>query len=266
MSKLWKVCMEWWDVSCCSSKTILEWFEGWLGLCPSVKSERAWLSLLSAVVWTVWEVRNQKVFEDRTPSLTMAQDLVRFRVAWWFKVLGNNVTESVSMLMLNLNHCCVEKRRVKISAIKDWVPPLMNTYKFNVNGSARGNPRHAGIGGVLRDSNGKVVCLFSFYVGIMDSNAAEITAIHKAIQICRSDPFLSGEVVSIVSNSKVAVSWINNEDFRSIEHVSMISYIREQLKTLGGLEVVHASRMFNSFADNLAKLGSGLNDDFLHWM
>ncbi|KAK3198957.1 hypothetical protein Dsin_022372 [Dipteronia sinensis] len=142
----------------------------------------------------------------------------------------------------------------------------MNTFKFNVDGSVRGNPRQAGIGGVLRDSNGNVVCPFSYFVGTMDSNAVEITAIHTAIEICSSAPSHYGQVVSIVSDSKMAVSWINNEDFGSLEQVRMISFIRVQLKSLDGLKVVHTSRMFNSFVDNLAKMGSGSNGDFLHWM
>ena len=91
----------------------------------------------SAVVWTVWELRNHKVFEDKSPCLTTTQDLVRFRVAWWFKFLGKNVSNSVSALMLDLKGYYVETRKVKKSVIQDWFPPLMNSFKFNVDGSAR---------------------------------------------------------------------------------------------------------------------------------
>ncbi|KAK2653494.1 hypothetical protein Ddye_013350 [Dipteronia dyeriana] len=94
---LWKGCMDWWDVSCCCNKSIQEWLDGWFGLCPSAKCERAWLSLLSAVVWTVWEVRNQIVFEDKRTSLEVAQETVKFRIAWWFKFLGKGVVDSVCL-------------------------------------------------------------------------------------------------------------------------------------------------------------------------
>ncbi|KAK3183289.1 hypothetical protein Dsin_030575 [Dipteronia sinensis] len=63
------------------------------------------------------------------------------------------VGDLVSALMLNLKECCVESKSVKKSVIKDWCPPLMNTFKFNVAGSVRGNSGQAGIGGFLRDSN-----------------------------------------------------------------------------------------------------------------
>ncbi|KAK2639091.1 hypothetical protein Ddye_026886 [Dipteronia dyeriana] len=56
----------------------------------------------------------------------------------------------------------------------------------------------------------------------------------------------------------------------SDEHFQIQRSVRgnpgQALKLLEGLEVVHASRMFNSFTDNLAKMGSGSNGDFLHWM
>ena len=125
--------MGWWDVSWYGNKSIQDWLKGWMRLCPAVKNERAWLSLFSAVVWTVWEVRNQKVFEDKDPVFSVAQDMVHFRIAWWFKFLRKDVSDSISSLMLNLKDCCVEYRRVKKSVIKDWVSPLMHYFKFNVN-------------------------------------------------------------------------------------------------------------------------------------
>ncbi|KAK2640224.1 hypothetical protein Ddye_028019 [Dipteronia dyeriana] len=135
----------------------------------------------------------------------------------WNWCMGKGVGDSVSVLMLNLKDACVESMRVKNSVTKDLVPPLMNTFKFNVDGSVRGLSGQAGMGGILRDCNGRVVCLFSFFIGSMDSNAAKVMAIHKAIEICSSSYFLSGQMVSIVSDSKVVVSWIHNEDFGSLD-------------------------------------------------
>ena len=86
---------------------------------------------------------------------------------------------------------------------------------------------------------------FRWGVGCKDSNAAEIAAIHKAVSICSSSQALRGQVISVVSDSTVAVSWINNKDYGSLEHFSLISFIRAQLNSLDGLEVVYDSRMFN---------------------
>lgn len=42
-----------------------------------------------------------------------------------------------------------------------WSPPLHGVIKFNVDGAARGTPSHAGIGRVLRNDKGEVLCMFS---------------------------------------------------------------------------------------------------------
>ena len=51
----------------------------------------------------------------------------------------------------------------------------------------RGNLGPAGIGGVLRDSSGKVLCFFSVFCGLQDSIMAETLAIHKACEILVSN-------------------------------------------------------------------------------
>ena len=252
-----------WDVSWCCNNSVRGWLEGWLGLCPAAKNERAWLCLLSAVVWTVWEVRNHKVFENKHPCLAEAQDLVRFRVAWWFKSLGNNVTDSVTALMLNIKGCCVESKRLKKTVIKYWIPPQMNSFKFNVDGSARVG--QAANGGVLRDQNGKIICIFSANVGNRDALTAEILAIQRATELCASNSALWGKDITFVSDSNVAVSWINGEGIGSYEHVNLIFGIRSNLNSIGQARVVFNHRFSNSVADILAKRGSGGGEELLSW-
>ena len=70
------------------------------------------------------------------------------------------------------------------------------------------------------DSNGKVICLFSLFTGVQDSNSAEIYAIHKACELCASIPSFVGRNIEIESNSKVAISWINNGGVGNLRHVS----------------------------------------------
>ena len=71
--------------------------------------------------------------------------------------------------------------------------------------------------------------------------------------------------ITVVSDSKVAVSWVNSKEFGNVEHVNSIYDIRTILKERGGLQVVFESRIFNSFADSLAKMGSNEGGDFVEW-
>ena len=86
----------------------------------------------------------------------------------------------------------------------------MDSYpKFNVDASVRATSDQAGIGGVLKDSRGDVLCYFSENVGAQDVISAEILAIAKACHLCVSKQELKGKKIAIMSDSKTGVSWIN---------------------------------------------------------
>ena len=86
---------------------------------------------------------------------------------------------------------------------------MENDLYFNDDGSARGNPRQADIGGVLRDGNGKILCLFLASIGISDSTLADVPAIHRACTLISSSMLSHDRCITILSDSKSVVSWIN---------------------------------------------------------
>ncbi|KAK2654416.1 hypothetical protein Ddye_014272 [Dipteronia dyeriana] len=153
----------------------------------------------------------------------------------------------------------------KKKIILDWNPPAEVHFKFNVDGSVLGKPEPAGAGGVLRDFNGKILCLFSCHLGCLVSNAAEIWVIKVALGLCISNVNLRGRAISIVNDSKVAVSWVINGDFGSLAHFNIISEIHSNLKILGDVEVIFESRAYNSYVGSLAKMGSNCAGDFVEW-
>ncbi|KAK2637917.1 hypothetical protein Ddye_025712 [Dipteronia dyeriana] len=197
--------------------------------------------------------------------MVKAADLVKFRIVWWFKNLGKGSKDSIQSLLLNFKHLFIEFKKTKKKCILDWIPPTGDYLKFNVDGSVIGKPGPAGIRGVLRDASSKILCLFSFFMGILDSNIAELWVVKKAAELCLSNVNLRGRFISIVSDSKVAVSWVNNGDFGNINCVNSVYDIRDIMSSLGGLEVVHDSRAFNSFVDSLTNMGSNNCDDFVEW-
>ncbi|KAK2638181.1 hypothetical protein Ddye_025976 [Dipteronia dyeriana] len=229
---LWLLCMDWWGVHCCMNNSINEWMEAWKGVCPQRNIERFWNSLFCVIVWTIWEFRNRLVFEGKEPCMVKAGDLIKFRIVWWFKNLGKGSRDSIQSLLLNFKHLCIEFKKTKKSCILDWLPPSGDNQKFNVDDSVFGKPG---------------------------------PTVKRAAELCLSNVNLRDRFISIVSDSKVAVSWANNGDFGNINCVNSIYDIRGIMSSLGGLEVVHDSRAFNSFADSLAKMGSNNCDDFVEW-
>ena len=58
---------------------------------------------------------------------------------------------------------------------------------------------------------------------------------------------------------------MNNSDFGNIAQVNTIYDIRQTLKASESIKVVFDSRIFNSFADSLAKMGADSRGDFVIW-
>ena len=144
-------------------------------------------------------------------------------------------------------------------------PPPIGSLKFNVDGFSKGNPRAAGIGGVLRDSEGRVLGSFSLSIGFKDSITAKVLAIHKATELCMKTPALYGKEIILSSDSMIAVAWINGNGFGSLEHYNLIYDIREWLSFLGSAFVVFNSRFSNTFAEHLTRQRSGLVRNSVIW-
>ncbi|EOY12946.1 Uncharacterized protein TCM_031451 [Theobroma cacao] len=85
-----------------------------------------------------------------------------------------------------------------------WSPPPTGEFKFNVDSSAKGRPGLAGCGGVLQDSDGNVVGLFFYPIGLHDSNFAELMAILKALKFFAATPYTSSPLI-IEFDSRVAL-------------------------------------------------------------
>ncbi|KAK2658712.1 hypothetical protein Ddye_005245 [Dipteronia dyeriana] len=229
------------------------------------KCARAWSFLFSVVVWTIWESMNEKVFKDGAANVSQAEDMVCFRVAWWFKNLGKGSSDSITTLIWKIKEGCINSTITKSRKAVEWVPPPNGSFKFNVDGLTRGSPFQAGIGGVLRDHKGKVLFLFSNNIGIHDAVTTEIMSLAKACFLCLGKPELCGKIIEFVSDSMLIVSWINGRGIESIKHFQMIYDLHNQISSIDHARVVYCSRASNSFTDMLAKQGFEGGREILSW-
>ena len=76
--------------------------DSWLGLFPAAKHKSAWSILFFAMIWTIWETRNNLIFRGKEASIDKAVDDVKFRVAWWFKYFGKGIKVLISVMILNI--------------------------------------------------------------------------------------------------------------------------------------------------------------------
>ena len=129
--------MEWWGINGCVPKSVAELAHGWVYMCPWRNSKRAWTTLFFAIVWTIWEARNRKIFKDEESVMSVARDSIQFRVAWWFKHHGYGSNNPVTSLIQNISQRCKDPLKFKRQASAAWIPPGVGTIKFNVDGSAK---------------------------------------------------------------------------------------------------------------------------------
>lgn len=103
----------------------------------------------------------------------------------------------------------------KVQRMGRWLPPPTSFLKINTDGSSRGNPGSAVIGGIGRDSSGSVVFIFSANKGMQTVNRMEGLAILYALKrayalgwrkvICEAD---SQNLVNFLLERKILdVSW-----------------------------------------------------------
>ena len=136
-----------------------------------------------------------------------------------------------------------------------WKNPEIGFMKFNVDGAARGKPGPAGIGGVLRDVDGKVWMEFSNSIGVSESNEAEICAIRKALLLFCASSWVDSFGLVMESDSRNAVSWVEKPDDVPWRLRKWVSHIVLLKRKLSNFRIVHTFREANQEADALAKGG-----------
>ena len=82
--------------------------------------------LFFAVVWSVWEVRNDFIFNSKTVGMDQSMDMVKIRIVWWFKNHGLGSSASISTLLLNINKGC-SNMKVWKKAVRRLLSPLPRT-------------------------------------------------------------------------------------------------------------------------------------------
>ena len=76
------------------------------------------------------------------------------------------------------------QRKGRVNRDGHWTPPTCGVLKINTDGSSRGNPGPAGIGGVVRCSSGDVKFFFLVHKGAYTNNLMEAQTILYAVEQC----------------------------------------------------------------------------------
>lgn len=120
---------------------------------------------LIVMVWIIWNARNFKLFRGvPTDFLALHNRCLRLNRELELK------NPSLNSIPKILFQCA-------------WSPPPVDFTRLNTDGSALGNPGHAGIGCIFRNHCGEFIQAASGYIGYTDNNVAEMVALRTGLKL-----------------------------------------------------------------------------------
>lgn len=234
--------------------------------------KKVWVAIFFIIIWSVWKERNNRIFQQSVISTHHIKDLILLRLGWWIKGWDTHFPYSSEEVLRNPQ--CLRWRSTKAYHPKltadplafQWEPPQSGHLKWNVDASLQPTLNKTSIGGVLRDSDGNFLCLFSSPILHMEINIAEIFAIHKALKITQGSNKFKNSRLIIESDSANAVKWCNEKNGGPWNIQFVLNFIRN-ISTSGiQVSIHHRGRESNGIADGLAKQGLIRRDDFIAWV
>lgn len=227
--------------------------------------KKAWLMLFFSVVWSLWLLRNDLIFQQKSSNYDSVFFLIITRLCLWLKALHPDFPYS-PLDLLRSSAGLIRWSNVQIYRTGViWSPPPIGRFKWNVDGSSLGKPKLSGIGGALRNHQGHLLGIFSLPVGTLDSNIAELRAVVKAIELSASKCFLHHKHIIIESDSANVISWMHNPHNRPWMHSDLFSTVQKLTRLFGSITFSHVYRESNSLADCMAKQGVRRSSDFIAW-
>lgn len=141
--------------------------------------------MFSIIIWSLWKERNSQIFNNKACSIYQLQDLILTRLSWWIKGWGASFPYSVDEIIRHpycldwneLSSSVGTEALVKPSFL--WSPPTSYSLKWNVDASVNASQSMSAIGGVLRNSQGWFMCMFSSPIPPIEINSAEVLAISE---------------------------------------------------------------------------------------
>ncbi|XP_010686858.1 uncharacterized protein LOC104901016 [Beta vulgaris subsp. vulgaris] len=247
-------------------------FKQWQSLLRAPFIKKVWCAGFFIMIWSIWKERNARCFNQVECNVEQVQNLILLRLSWWIIGWGDPFPYSSTDIVRNPQCLLWSPTRISkhllhsSSSSSNWSPPPLNSLKWNIDASLNVTNNKTAIGGVLRDPEGCFKCLFSSPIPYMEINHVEVLAIHRALKILLSSPFVGNYGLVVESDSANAVAWCTGENKGPWNLNFHINFIRGLLTSTARLSLVYKGRESNVVADQLAKQGLSCRDEFVAWL
>lgn len=100
--RVWSDIVKWWNLCWVIPGLVEELLQWWSGIRFKVQMVKIWKVVPLAMLWYVWKLRNECVFNEAKPDFADLTELVKIRVALWAKSHLKELKYSVHDIVYNL--------------------------------------------------------------------------------------------------------------------------------------------------------------------
>lgn len=198
--------------------------------------------LFTASIWWNWRARNLIVIANEAfPLFKLRMEVLK-------------LVDSISLYNITMNMQCTRVTR--------WIschPSREDCIVLNVDGSCIGNPGAAGMGGVIRNTNGDWLWGFTSYLGHQDNLFAELMAMNKGLLLAWDQGYRQ---VVCYSDSLLAIHLVQGPFNQLHAYATVIQNIKDCIHRNWSVQILHTLREGNSATDFMAKMGANSTE---HW-
>lgn len=100
---VWTEILNWWGVKWVTPHSISLLFQWWSSWTIKKKKKRIWDCIPLAVLWSMWKMRNEWVFQNKRLNWIELVDLIKVRVALWVKASWESNSYSINDFIYRLD-------------------------------------------------------------------------------------------------------------------------------------------------------------------
>jgi len=160
---IWSKIIKWWGLVWCCPKSFSDLWSQWTSMVHGHFQRKAWLMLFFSVAWSLWLLRNDLIFQQKTPEYDSIFFLIITRLYLWLKAIHSDFPYSPTDLIRSADGLLRWSNPHAFRINNMWSPPMINSLKWNVDGSSIGKPDPSRIGGVLRNHHGHLLDRYVLY-------------------------------------------------------------------------------------------------------
>ncbi|XVF29969.1 hypothetical protein REPUB_Repub16aG0017000 [Reevesia pubescens] len=229
-----------WGSNCDFLQLFNEWF-----VKAVTHLERKELQLFIMTLWTIWNDRNNELYEDRKRD-------------------ANISAQSVKNYQIEFNQANFRIPDVPDEQQDKWKPPDAGLFKVNFDGAMTKNDSTGGIGVIVRDHTGQCMGALSVKVQLIASPfqveaMAAIKALNFAHELGMTKIVLEGDSLTIIKKLQQSLE----QDLSPVGN--LIDEARQKMHAFRYCCSIHTKRQGNLAAHTLAQQGLRVDEE-MYWV